>query len=50
VSKGEKDEQSYDDVDDSDNRLEPESHKENPKHADDDKEEEKVDEKEGDEM
>ncbi|GJV06696.1 putative reverse transcriptase domain-containing protein [Tanacetum coccineum] len=52
VDGGEKDEQSYNDVDDSDNRLEPGSHKKNPEHVndDDDKEEEKVDEKEGDEM
>ncbi|GJS40945.1 putative reverse transcriptase domain-containing protein [Tanacetum coccineum] len=52
VGEGEKDEQSYDDFDDSDNRLEPGSHKENPEHFDDDddKEEEKVDEKEGNEM
>ncbi|GJS49350.1 hypothetical protein Tco_0599471 [Tanacetum coccineum] len=52
VSKGEKDEQSYDDADDSDNRLEPRSHKENPEYVDDDddKEEEKVDAKEGNEM
>ncbi|GJZ34269.1 hypothetical protein Tco_0580086, partial [Tanacetum coccineum] len=43
VSKGEKDEQSYEVVDDSDNRLELGSHKENPEHVDDDddKEEEK---------
>ncbi|GJZ79735.1 hypothetical protein Tco_0644572, partial [Tanacetum coccineum] len=48
----EKDEQSYDDVDDFDNRLEPGSHKENPQHVDDDddKEEEKVDDQEGDEI
>ncbi|GJX10984.1 FAR1-related sequence 5-like protein [Tanacetum coccineum] len=52
VSKGEKDEQSYDDADDSDNRLEPGSHKENPEYVDDDddKEEDKVDAKEGNEM
>ncbi|GJY06560.1 hypothetical protein Tco_0373614 [Tanacetum coccineum] len=52
VGEGEKAEQSYDDVDDSDNRLEPRSHKENPKHVDDDddKEEEEVDEKEGNKM
>ncbi|GKC54921.1 hypothetical protein Tco_1077666, partial [Tanacetum coccineum] len=44
-------EQSYDDVDDSDNRLEPKSHKENLEHVDDDgKEEEKVDEKKDNEM
>ncbi|GKA41895.1 hypothetical protein Tco_0734555 [Tanacetum coccineum] len=44
-------EQSYDDVDDSDNRLEPKSHKENPEHVDDDgKEEEKVDEKKDNKM
>ncbi|GJT73840.1 hypothetical protein Tco_1033126 [Tanacetum coccineum] len=49
VCEGEKDEQSYDD---SDNRLEPGSHKENPQHVDDDddKEEEKVDDQEGDEI
>nr|GEU74906.1 hypothetical protein [Tanacetum cinerariifolium] len=39
----------HDDIDDFENRLEPESHKENPEHVDDDdddddKEEEKVDE------
>ncbi|GKD76707.1 hypothetical protein Tco_1339328, partial [Tanacetum coccineum] len=52
VGGGEKAEQSYDDVNDSDNRLEPGSHKENPKHVDDDddKEEEEVDEKEGNKM
>ncbi|GJS88243.1 hypothetical protein Tco_0770879 [Tanacetum coccineum] len=53
VDGGEKDAQSYDDVDDSDNRLEPRSHKENPDYVDDDdddKEEEKVDEVEGNEM
>ncbi|GKE10614.1 hypothetical protein Tco_1414165 [Tanacetum coccineum] len=53
VGEGEKDKQSYDDVDDSDNRLEPESHKENQEYVvddDDNNEEEKVDEKEGDEM
>nr|GEW68881.1 hypothetical protein [Tanacetum cinerariifolium] len=46
---GEKVEQSYDDFDDSDSRLEPGSHKENPDYVDDDddKEEEKADEKEG---
>ncbi|GJZ84151.1 hypothetical protein Tco_0649490 [Tanacetum coccineum] len=47
VDKGEKDKQTYDDADDSDDRLEPESHKENPEHVDDD---EKVDEKKDDEM
>ncbi|GJW37009.1 hypothetical protein Tco_0059929 [Tanacetum coccineum] len=49
---GEKDKQSHDDVDDSEVRLEPGSHKENPEHVDDDddKEEEKVDEKKDDEM
>ncbi|GJS81413.1 hypothetical protein Tco_0747954 [Tanacetum coccineum] len=36
VGEGEKDEQSYDDVDDSDNRLKLGSHKENPEHVDDD--------------
>ncbi|GKE00708.1 hypothetical protein Tco_1388691, partial [Tanacetum coccineum] len=36
VGEGEKDEQSYDDVDDSDNRLKPGCHKENPEHVDDD--------------
>ncbi|GKC78161.1 hypothetical protein Tco_1128935 [Tanacetum coccineum] len=36
VGEGEKGEQSYDDVDDSDNRLEPESHKENPEYVNDD--------------
>ncbi|GJZ33804.1 hypothetical protein Tco_0579240 [Tanacetum coccineum] len=46
VDEGEKDAQSYDDVDDFDNRLEPGSHKENPEYVDDDdddddKEEEK---------
>ncbi|GKD79656.1 hypothetical protein Tco_1342277 [Tanacetum coccineum] len=46
VDEGEKDAQSYDDVDDFDNRLEPMSHKENPEYVDDDdddddKEEEK---------
>ncbi|GKC27241.1 hypothetical protein Tco_1034535 [Tanacetum coccineum] len=52
VAEGEKDKKSYDDVNDSNNRLEPGSHKENPEHVDDDddKEEEKVDKKEGDEM
>ncbi|GKE07029.1 hypothetical protein Tco_1399047 [Tanacetum coccineum] len=52
AGEGEKAEQSYDDVDDSDNKLEPMSHKENPEHVDDDdeKEEEKVDEKEGNGM
>ncbi|GKE55675.1 hypothetical protein Tco_1494860 [Tanacetum coccineum] len=52
MGEGEKDKQSYDDVDDSDNRLEPGSHKENQEYVDDDdnNEEEKVDEKEGDEM
>nr|GEV01330.1 hypothetical protein [Tanacetum cinerariifolium] len=62
VVEDEKDEESYadkfvdsmihDDVDDSDNRLEPEIHKENPKHVDDDdeNEEEKKDEKQDDEM
>ncbi|GKC14547.1 retrovirus-related pol polyprotein from transposon TNT 1-94 [Tanacetum coccineum] len=57
VDEGEKDAQSYDDVDDFDNRLEPGSHKENPEYVvddddddDDDKEEEKVDENEGNEM
>ncbi|GJZ03942.1 hypothetical protein Tco_0537217 [Tanacetum coccineum] len=52
VGEREKDEQSYDDVDDSDNRLEPKSHKENLEYVndDDDKEEEKVDEKEGNEI
>ncbi|GKC01453.1 hypothetical protein Tco_0987589 [Tanacetum coccineum] len=52
AGEGEKDEQSYDDVDDSDNRLEPGSHKKNLEHVDDidDKEEAKVDEKEGNEM
>ncbi|GJW02749.1 hypothetical protein Tco_1561605 [Tanacetum coccineum] len=51
VDEGEKDAQSYDDVDDFDNRLKPESHKENPEYVDDDndKEDEKVDEKEGNE-
>ncbi|GJX06856.1 hypothetical protein Tco_0194788 [Tanacetum coccineum] len=39
VVEGEKDD------DDSDDRLEPESHKENPKYVDDDDDEEKVDEK-----
>ncbi|GKB25777.1 hypothetical protein Tco_0865178 [Tanacetum coccineum] len=51
VSKGEKDEQTYVDVDESDNRLEPGSHKEYPEYVDDDdKEEEKVDEKKDGEM
>ncbi|GJS98364.1 hypothetical protein Tco_0819534 [Tanacetum coccineum] len=52
AGEGEKAEQSYNEVDDFDNRLEPKSHKENPGHVDDDdnKEEEKVDEKEGNEM
>ncbi|GKC48335.1 hypothetical protein Tco_1066057, partial [Tanacetum coccineum] len=50
VDEGEKDKQSYDDADDSDDRLEPGSHKENPEHVDDDDDEEKVDEKKDDEM
>ncbi|GKF10427.1 hypothetical protein Tco_0048353, partial [Tanacetum coccineum] len=50
VDEGEKDKQSYDDADDSDDRLEPRSHKENPEHVDDDDDEEKVDEKKDDEM
>ncbi|GJX75365.1 retrovirus-related pol polyprotein from transposon TNT 1-94 [Tanacetum coccineum] len=50
VDEGEKDKQSYDDADDSDDRLEPMSHKENPEHVDDDDDEEKVDEKKDDEM
>nr|GEX86216.1 hypothetical protein [Tanacetum cinerariifolium] len=52
VDEGEKDAQSYDDVDDSDNMLEPGSHKKNLEYVKDDdvKEEEKVDEGEGDEM
>ncbi|GJZ10521.1 hypothetical protein Tco_0545280 [Tanacetum coccineum] len=62
VVEGEKDEESYadkfvasmvhDDVDDSGNRIEPESHKEHPKVVDDDDEnkEEKKDEKKDDEM
>ncbi|GJW28384.1 hypothetical protein Tco_0045259 [Tanacetum coccineum] len=52
VDEGKKDAQSYDDVDDSKNRLKPGSHKENPGYVDDDddKEEEKVDEEEGNEM
>ncbi|GKB51071.1 hypothetical protein Tco_0901824 [Tanacetum coccineum] len=52
VGEGEKDKQSYDDVDYFDNRLELGSHKENPEHVDDDddNEEEKKDEKEVDEM
>ncbi|GKB65086.1 hypothetical protein Tco_0921272 [Tanacetum coccineum] len=51
VDEGEKDAQSYDDVNDFDNRLEPGSHKENPEYVDDDdKEKEKVDEEEGNEM
>ncbi|GKA12667.1 hypothetical protein Tco_0692213 [Tanacetum coccineum] len=52
LGEGEKDKQSYDDVDYFGNRLEPGSHKENPEHVDDDddNEEEKKDEKEGDEM
>ncbi|GKD58116.1 hypothetical protein Tco_1295625 [Tanacetum coccineum] len=46
VSEGEKDEQTYVDVDDSDDRLEPGSHKDYPEYVDDDdKEEDKVDEK-----
>ncbi|GKC57320.1 hypothetical protein Tco_1084918 [Tanacetum coccineum] len=47
----EKDEQTYDDVNDSDDRLEPRIYKENPEHVDDDddKEEETVDELKGDE-
>ncbi|GJZ48888.1 hypothetical protein Tco_0603078 [Tanacetum coccineum] len=51
-NEGKKDAQSYDDVDDSKNRLKPGSHKENPGYVDDDddKEEEKVDEEEGNEM
>nr|GEW93286.1 hypothetical protein [Tanacetum cinerariifolium] len=52
VDEGEKDVQSYDDVADSDNRLEPKSHKETPEYVDDndDKEEEKVAEEERNEM
>ncbi|GJW84220.1 hypothetical protein Tco_0157365, partial [Tanacetum coccineum] len=49
VDESEKDKQSYDDTDDSDDRSEPEIHKENPEHVDDD-DEEKVDEKKYDEM
>ncbi|GJU85346.1 putative reverse transcriptase domain-containing protein [Tanacetum coccineum] len=50
VDKGDKYKQSYDDTDDSDDRLKPGSHKENPEHVDDDDDEEKVDEKKDDEM
>ncbi|GJU84043.1 hypothetical protein Tco_1291589 [Tanacetum coccineum] len=50
VDEGEKYNQSYDDVDDSDDRLEPESHKKNPEHVDDDDDKDKVDEKKDDEM
>nr|GEV08012.1 retrovirus-related Pol polyprotein from transposon TNT 1-94 [Tanacetum cinerariifolium] len=50
VDEGEKDKQSYDDADDSDDRLEIMIHKENPKYVDDDDDEEKVDEKKDDEM
>ncbi|GJW38537.1 hypothetical protein Tco_0064382 [Tanacetum coccineum] len=62
VVEGEKHEESYvdkfaasmlrDDVDDSDNRIEPGSHKENPEHVDDndENEEEHKDEKKDDEM
>ncbi|GJR13918.1 putative reverse transcriptase domain-containing protein [Tanacetum coccineum] len=50
VDEGDKYEQSYDDADDSDDRLKPGSHKENPEHVDDDDDEEKVDEKKDDEM
>nr|GEU46546.1 putative reverse transcriptase domain-containing protein [Tanacetum cinerariifolium] len=41
VDEGEKDKQSYDDVDDSGDRLDPVSHKENPEHVDDDDDENK---------
>ncbi|GJU63481.1 hypothetical protein Tco_1245316, partial [Tanacetum coccineum] len=52
VDEGEKDKQSYDDADESDDRLESMSHKENPEHVDDDDDddEEKEDEKKDDEM
>nr|GEV77953.1 hypothetical protein [Tanacetum cinerariifolium] len=52
IDEGEKVAQSYDDVDDFKNRLEPGSHKENPKYVndDDDKEEEKLDKEEGNEI
>ncbi|GJR46448.1 hypothetical protein Tco_1314551 [Tanacetum coccineum] len=50
VDEGDKYEQSYDDADDSDDRLDPGSHKENPEHVDDDDDEEKVDEKKDNEM
>nr|GEW33003.1 hypothetical protein [Tanacetum cinerariifolium] len=45
-------ERDHDDDDDSEDRLEPESHKDNPEHVDDDdvKNDDKVDEEEGDEM
>ncbi|GJX65284.1 hypothetical protein Tco_0299627 [Tanacetum coccineum] len=49
VDEGEKDKQFYDDTDDSDDRLEPGIHKENPEHVDDD-DDEKVDEKKYDEI
>ncbi|GKC35753.1 hypothetical protein Tco_1048137, partial [Tanacetum coccineum] len=45
VDEGEKDAQSYDDVDDFDNRLEPRSHKENPEYVDDDDDDDKEEEK-----
>ncbi|GKC15704.1 hypothetical protein Tco_1012486 [Tanacetum coccineum] len=50
VDEGEKYNQSYDDVDDFDDRLEPKSHKENPEHVDDDDDKEKVDKKKNDEI
>ncbi|GJT99613.1 hypothetical protein Tco_1109952, partial [Tanacetum coccineum] len=40
VDEGEKDKQFYDEADDSDDRLEPGSHKENPEHVDDDDDDE----------
>ncbi|GKA04009.1 hypothetical protein Tco_0676790, partial [Tanacetum coccineum] len=50
ADKSDKYEQSYDDADESDDRLELGSHKENPKHVDDDDDKEKVDEKKDDEI
>ncbi|GJV15445.1 hypothetical protein Tco_1360768 [Tanacetum coccineum] len=50
VDEGDKYEQSYNDADYSDDRLEPGSHKENLEHVDDDDDEEKVNEKKDEEM